>query len=326
MTFYYLVPDNDKPSWGIGVIYHHVKALNELGKEACILHQKTGFRLPWLLMDVPIQYTDQLSAKQLTPDDTLIVPEVMAHELFVKECKAKKILFIQASGWIFEKLPINKTHRQLGFSSVMVIMPHMIPIVEKFIELPVFMVPPMVADYFFDEPINRKREKSIVMYPKFNQIDFSIVNGLLRRKTGNNKFKKAIGLDWRIKLLQGLTHGQVAATFDTATFFISLNTFEALNTSVVEAMARGCIVFCYEGFGPRDFLKDGINAFVFGNNEPYQLVEKVYDVLDNPEKYNEQLKSIQNNALITASEYTYGKMKQQLAKNLHHLTGFSHLK
>ena len=318
----YLTPDNPTPSWGIGVIYHHVKALNELGYKAYIVHQNQGFKLLWLNMDVPVKYTYEISNGSINEKDVLVVPEVMANDEFANKWNGKKILFIQASGWIFEKLPINKTHKQLGFSSVMVIMPHMIPIVEKFIELPVFMVPPMVADYFFDEPINRKREKSIVMYPKFNQIDFSIVNGLLRRKTGNNKFKKAIGIDWRIKLLQGLTHRQVAATFDTATFFISLNTFEALNTSVVEAMARGCIVFCYEGFGPRDFLKDGINAFVFGNNEPYQLVEKVYDVLDNPEKYNEQLKSIQNNALITAHEYTYDKMKQQLAKSLHHLTGF----
>ena len=318
----YLTPDNPTPSWGIGVIYHHVKALNELGYKAYIVHQNQGFKLLWLNMDVPVKYTYEISNGSINEKDVLVVPEVMANDEFANKWNGKKILFIQASGWIFEKLPINKTHKQLGFSSVMVIMPHMIPIVEKFIELPVFMVPPMVADYFFDEPINRKREKSIVMYPKFNQIDFSIVNGLLRRKTGNNKFKKAIGIDWRIKLLQGLTHRQVAATFDTATFFISLNTFEALNTSVVEAMARGCIVFCYEGFGPRDFLKDGINAFVFVNNEPYQLVEKVYDVLDNPEKYNEQLKSIQNNALITAHEYTYDKMKQQLAKSLHHLTGF----
>lgn len=318
----YLTPDNPTPSWGIGVIYHHVKALNELGYNAYIVHQNQGFKLPWLNMDVPVKYTYEISNGSINEKDVLVVPEVMANDEFANKWNGKKILFIQASGWIFEKLPINKTHKQLGFSSVMVIMPHMIPIVEKFIDLPVFMVPPMVADYFFDEPINRKREKSIVMYPKFNQIDFSIVNSLLRRKTGNNKFKKAIGIDWRIKLLQGLTHRQVAATFDTATFFISLNTFEALNTSVVEAMARGCIVFCYEGFGPKDFLKDGINAFVFGNNEPYQLVEKVYDVLDNPEKYNDQLKSIQNNALITANEYTYDKMKQQLVKSLHHLTGF----
>ncbi len=320
MTIYYLVPDNPTPSWGIGVIYHHVKALNELGYKAYIVHQNQGFKLPWLNMDVTLKYTHEISDGSINEKNVLVVPEVMTNDEFVNKWDSDKILFIQASGWIFEKLPINKTHKQLGFSSVMVIMPHMIPIVEKFIGLPVFMVPPMIADYFFTARLNENREKSIVMYPKFNQIDFSIVNHLLRRKIGSNKIKKAFGIDWRIKLLQGLTHQQVASTFDKATFFISLNTFEALNTSVVEAMACGCIVFCYEGFGPRDFLMNEVNAFVFGNNEPYKLVEKLYDLLDNPHKYHEQLKSMQNNGIETANKYTYEKMKDELTNNLHHLT------
>jgi hypothetical protein len=312
MTIYYLVPDNDKPSWGIGVIYHHVKALNELGYKAYISHQKQDFKLSWLNLSVPIKYVDNTPKNHISNDDVLVVPEVMAHEEFVAKCKAKKILFIQAGGWIFEKMPLNKNHKDLGFSSVMVILPHMFSIVEKFIGLPTAIVRPMVADYFFSAAISNKREKSIVMYPKFDQIDFSIVNNLLRRKLGSNKIKKALGFDWRIKLLQGLSHQQVATTFDKATFFISLNTFEALNTSVVEAMARGCIVFCYEGFGPRDFLQNEKNAFVFGNNEPYQLVEKIYDVLDHPEQYHEQLKLMQKNAISTAKQFTYEKMKDEL--------------
>ncbi|MCU4165568.1 glycosyltransferase [Carboxylicivirga caseinilyticus] len=319
MAIYYLVPDNSKPSWGIGVIYYHVKALNDLGYEAYILHQKKGFQLPWLEVPVPIKYIDNHPPKAITADDVLVVPEVLAHEDFIQQYKARKILFIQAAGWIFEKMPINKSHKHLGFSSVMVILPHMIPIVEKFIKLPVFIVPPMLADYFFSSPIADKREKSIVMYPKFDQIDFSIVNGLLRRKIGNNKLKKALGFDWRIKLLQGLTHQEVAITFDKATFFISLNTFEALNTSVVEAMARGCIVFCYEGFGPRDFLENEKNAFVFGNNEPYKLVEKVYDVLEHPEQYKIQLSEMRKQALNTAMQFAYSKMKAELSINIKNL-------
>ncbi|TXE09272.1 glycosyltransferase [Gelidibacter salicanalis] len=316
MSIYYYVPDNIKPSWGIGVIYHHVKALNESGQSAFVLHQKQGFILPWLELKVPTKYRDAISNYEISSSDSLVVPEVMAHESFVLQCKARKILFIQATGWIFEALPLHVTHKKLGFSSAMVIMPHMLPIVEKFIGLPSFLVPPMVADYFFNKPIPLHRKKTIVMYPKFNQIDFSIVNGLLRRKLGNNKIKKALGVDWRIQLLEGLSHQEVSATFDQATFFISLNTFEALNTSVVEAMARGCIVFCYEGFGPKDFLLDNINAFVFGNNEPYALVEKIYDILDQPDQYKSQLGTMRQHALETANQYTYDKMKESLANQI----------
>lgn len=320
-AFYYLVPDNEKPSWGIGVIYHHVKALVELGYDACVLHQNSSFTLPWLSMDVPVRYADEPAMKSLNADDVLVVPEVMAAHPFAAKCKARKILFVQNSGYIFESLPVDAGHRDLGYSAVMVIMPHMVDVVERFIGLPVFMVQPMVADYFFSGQINMKRSRTIVMYPKFSQIDFAIVNNLLRRKLGSNRLMKAVGIHWRIKLLEGLSHRQVAGVFDDAGFFVSLNTFEALNTSVVEAMARGCIVFCYEGVGPRDFLRDGVNAFVFPNNEAYRLVDKMYDVLDNPEKYREQLAGMRNNALVTARQYTYANMKEELKANIPNLMG-----
>ena len=97
--------------------------------------------------------------------------------------------------------------------------------------------------------------------------------------------------------------------------------FEALNTSVVEAMASGCIVFCYEGFGPRDFLENGKNAFVFPNNEPYLLVEKLYEVLDNYEHKQVQLKQMQIYARKTAERYSYINLKTELLKQIPVLIG-----
>lgn len=318
---FYLVPDNERPSWGVGVIYHHVKALLELGYDAVLLHETPGFQLSWLQMDVPIEYIGSLDKKSIGPRDVVVVPEVMANHPLLSEINARKVLFVQGGSLVFHDLPIGVTYQSLGFRSVMVIMPHLVPIIEQFVGLPVFMVSPMVADYFYEGSISVNREKSIVMYPKYAQVDFTIVNGLLRRKTGSNRLKKALGFDWRIKLLQGLSHRDVAKVFDKASFFISLNTFEALNTSIVEAMARGCIVLCYEGFGPRDFLEDGKNAFVFGNNEPYQLVSKLYDILDHPGRYAETLEQMRQNALATARRYTYAVMKQELAQNIEKIFG-----
>lgn len=84
--------------------------------------------------------------------------------------------------------------------------------------------------------------------------------------------------------VKNLTHKEVAVEMQKSAFFISLNTFEALNTSIVEAMAAGCIVFCYEGFGARDYLADRVNAFSFKNNEAYELVETFCNQIDNYKK------------------------------------------
>lgn len=320
MAIYYLVPDNEKPSWGIGVIYHHVKALVEEGYDACVLHSNSGFKLPWVEIDVPVKYRDNCKAESLTETDLIIVAEVMANDPYLLGCKARKILFIQAGGYIFESLPINKTHKDLGFEQVMVILPHMIEIVEKFINLPVFVVSPFVSNYFFKDSLNPTRKKEIIIYPKFEQIDFSIVRNLILRKVGVNRVKKFMGLDWRLKLLQNLSHKEVSETLQNSSFYISLNLFEALNTTVVEAMASGCIVFCYEGFGPRDFLKNEENAFVFANNEPYKLVEKLYEVLDNYESMKPKLQEMQSSALATARRFTYPTLKNELLHNIRRIT------
>ena len=95
-------------------------------------------------------------------------------------------------------------------------------------------------------------------------------------------------------------------------FFISINTFEALNTSVIESMASGCIVFCYEGVGPKDYLSNNINAKVFPNNEAYALAEAVCSQIDEFEKEEFELNAIRKNAYETAKKYTRSKTEESL--------------
>lgn len=319
MKIFYLVQDNNTPSWGIGVIYHHVKCLFEAGFDAFILHEQEGYKLPWLELDVPLKYISNFKSDNISGDDVLVVPEVLVNNSFIESWKGKKILFIQGFAYVFKHLPTNKTHKDLGFSKCIIIMPHQINLVEKHVGLPYVLIPPMIADYFLENSIPEKKKKQILIYPKFSQIDFTIITNLILRKIGKNKVKKALGFDWRLMVLQNLDHKGVARTMRDANIFISVNLFEALNTSVVEAMASGCIIFCYEGFGPRDFLRNGENAFVFPNNEAYMLIEKLYDVLDNYDAYSEQLKQMRLNARKTAENYSYLNLKNSLLENINRI-------
>lgn len=319
MAIYYLVPDNERPSWGIGVIYHHVKALVDEGYDAYIMHQNEGFSLNWINLDLPTKYQSTLSSSQLSKKDVIIVPEVLASSEYVIKCKAKKVLFIQAAAYVFRNLSTKHTHIGLGFSKVIIILPHMAPLVQRFITLPYAIIPPMIADYFFDEMPAKKRKKEIIIYPKFEQVDFTIIRHLILKKIGHNKIGKALGINWRLILLQNLGHNEVAKVFRESSIFVSVNLFEALNTSVVEAMACGCIVFCYEGFGPRDYLENGKNAFVFPNNEPYKLIEKLYEVIDNFEEMKDELNVMRENARKTAEKFSYNNMKKALITNIKEL-------
>lgn len=119
---------------------------------------------------------------------------------------------------------------------------------------------------------------------------------------------------WQLKELKAMEHRQVARAMQEAACFVSINVFEALNTAVLEAMAAGCIVLCYEGIGPRDYLRNGENAFVFGNNEAYALAEKVCAFMDSYDEQQLALQAMREQAAHVAAQYNEEATTQQLLR------------
>ena len=314
MTIYYFVPIHSKPSWGIGIIYYHVEILTRNGINAVLLHEDKNIRLDWLDLYPPSKNMEQVNPRKLNVEDILVVPEVCMDRSWLKKVPCRKILFIQAPGYIYESLPMNETHRSLGFSEAFIIMPHQLPIVEKHIHLHAHLIPPFVRDIFFEGSLPNPRKKQIVLYPKYQQIDYTIVRKLLHDRIMNRKGILPANWfqEWNLVELKGMSHKQVARTLSESSIFISLNTFEALNTSVIEAMATGCLVFCYEGFGPRDYLRNEENAFVFGNNEAYMLCEKLFELLDDYDKSVAKLEQVRQQARQTAKGYSINNMETAL--------------
>jgi glycosyltransferase involved in cell wall biosynthesis len=315
LRIYYLVPVTERPSWGMGIIYDQVKMLTDAGFDATIIKERDLYVPSWLNLRVPIKDYPYLK-RTVQPSDVLVVPEAMINFPGLKGVKCVKILFVQAGAFMFEQMPKGEDHLSLGFKHAFIIMPHMESIVRNHVKVPYTLIRPYVADYFFNEHLTEKREKRILIYPKFHQIDFSIVKYLVERhvESINKPWLKNIFTkdNWSVTELKGLTHKEMAQELKTSSFFISLNLFEALNTSVVEAMAAGCIVFCYNGFGPRDFLKNGQNAMVFENNEAYKLAEAIIEWIDSYEQKQELVFMMQRNAFETASYYKREFAEQEL--------------
>ncbi len=311
---YYLAPDSNTPSWGLGIIYHHVLALNETGFNAFLIHEKSPFRLDWLDAKVPVLYWDQ--SVKINPEDVVVVPEVKVNLKGLKQLKCRKILFVQASSFLFEMLPDDETHLSLGFESAIGIMPHIMPIIEQFTGLKAQMVRPFIAPYFRKERSKlHERGKTILIFPKFHQQDFGIVKRVISDRLQQINPKGITGLfksKWKLVVLKGKTHKEVAKLMQEATFFIATNTFESFNASCVEAMAAGCVSICYEGFGPRDYMVNGKNAFVFPNNEAYQLSNFVFDLIDNYEAKADLIKEVRQAGYELADTYNYELTKAQL--------------
>lgn len=316
MTIYYYAPDNDRPSWGLGMIYYHVWLLNKNQIPAYIIHNKRPFKVSWLNLDIPIQYIEDNTLKIL-PEDTLVIPEFHASDTVFKKYKCRKIVFVQNAFYILDGLKGGKTYEDIGLDSVFYYMPHLKNALSQITTLPLYETPPFIAPYYYLNNEQSKRKKRILIYPKFENRDYNILTYILKKNLNlspKNKIQKFFSSanQWELVELKGLKHHEVAKQMQEATFFISLNTNEAFNSAVPEAMAAGCINLCYEGYGPRDFLKNNENAFVFQNNYIYEMAEKLTDLITNFDNHQRLLSSIQQQAFSTANNYSIKNLEKAL--------------
>lgn len=309
---YYFIPDYDKPSWGIGMLYHHVNILNNNGFNAKVLHEKASFKLSWLQLDVPIEYLNQNTFSPLD-DDILIIPEILAGNKKILDSPGRKIVFVQNCFAILANLEEAYTYKELGYEHAFTYLPHLHTILKRHFDIEVTDIPPFVAPYYYLKPDKTKlsnRKKRIILFPKPGSYDHSIMRKMLLRKLGeyrsNNLFRKVFkgNSGWELIELENKSHEEVAKLMKESTFFVSVNTREAFNSSVPEAMATGCIALCYEAYGPKDFLKNGRNAFVFPNNYVFPLIDKLFALIDDYDNIQEKLAVIRANAYQTACAYT----------------------
>jgi hypothetical protein len=273
---FYLVADHPAPSWGTGMLYEHVRLLREQGREACVLHHQAPYRPGWRELEVPVRYLD---APGFAPaaSDVVVVPEVLAASEAVQRHPWRRVVFVQGSFLIVRNLGGAADYAALGYEAAMAVLPHVARVVERHFGLAAEVVPPFIAPHFFAGSPRVRQQRVLFAvkdgYGLAGFPDHEIAEALLGRELARRP-------EWSWIRLTGLTHREVAELMQTSMFLVNVNSLEAFNTTVPEAMAAGCIPVCYEAVGGRDFLRDGENALVFTNHEVYALVERVCELMD----------------------------------------------
>lgn len=309
-SVYYLVPDYAPPSWGTGLLYHHVRLLREHGVAAWALHGRAPFRLGWLDVTVPIRHLDEPG---FAPgrDDVLVVPEVLAKTGAELPFACRRIVFVQGTFLALTPFAEAVDYGALGYEGAIVTMPHLTTIVERHFGVRPALVPPFVAPYFFaPEALGGEgRLRRILMFPKAGYRaaglpDYDIARKLIGRRAGRT--------GWDVREVEDVSHREVAALMTSAAFLVSVNSHETFNATVAEAMAAGCVVLCYDGFGARDYLVEGDNAFVFPNQHVYPLVDTLFDLLDRHDTMAEPLARMRTRAYRTAEEFREARTESAL--------------
>jgi hypothetical protein len=318
----YLVPDYDRPSWGIALLYEHVRLLRELGYDARVLHHRAPFRVRWLEQcAVPVAHLDALD-REPSSADVVVVPEVIAAQAARLPFAWRRVVFVQGSFLIPGGLDGAADYRGLGYERALAVLPHVASVVERHFGVGADVVPPFIAPYFFrdGEAIRQQPRQRIVLFvmkPEYRRVgfpDYDIFMRLTRERFADRAGRGQREGGWRLMELDGsLSHALVADLMAEASFLVNLNSHEAFNTTVPEAMAAGCIPICYDAFGGRDFLLAGENAFVFPNHHVYPLVEKTLAVTGD-DAGDETLLAMRLRARDTAGRYDVGGTRDALAQ------------
>lgn len=297
---FYLCPDHPEPSWGVGMLYEHVALLRQGGFPACVLHHRRPFRPLWRTLDEPVVYLDD-RAFSPTPGDLLVVPEILAAADAALAFPGRRIVFVQGSFLVLRGLGGRDDYPALGYQAAMSVLPHVARVVERHFGLASALVPPFVAPFFFERPETEPREQRVLLvskpgYAAAGLPDEPIATALLERALARRP-------TWSLQVLRGLPHHEVARLMRTSELLVNVNSHEAFNSTVPEAMAAGCVPVCYEAVGGRDFLRDGENALVHSNHDVYELVERVIEIVDDFPAWSERLDQLRKGGAVTAAAF-----------------------
>jgi glycosyltransferase involved in cell wall biosynthesis len=169
---------------------------------------------------------------------------------------------------------------------------------------------PYIDDIFFQSP-NVKKEKIILSVGRFYKHLHSkqhettirifqemkkeikelkdyklILVGSVKKEDQEyfNELKKSVSKVQSIELCPNVSFDELDKLYKLATFYLHMAGYdvdenqhpeqvEHLGITPLEAMASGCITYCYNAGGPKEIIKDGENGFLFDSQE--ELFKKI---------------------------------------------------
>jgi len=245
MTLFYVCPSSNSPWGGVRVIYRHVDILNKAGIPAWVVHDVPNFRCDWFdnstkVVSLPLQVTDE---------DVLVFPEVMNGLLTSLAPGVPKVCLIQGGFIAVGRADPLRDHPYLTAKDLLgciVISQQNLELLEyafpgrRFLRIHLSIDPTM-----FHLP-DKRPDKRIVYMTRRLSGDSRMVLNILRSR-GSLR-------GWEIVPIDRLPQSEVAETFRSASLFLSFCHQEGFSLPPLEALACGCSVVGYTGFGGREYF------------------------------------------------------------------------
>jgi hypothetical protein len=245
---FFFYPDFAHPVGGMRIAYRHVDLLNKLGHRARMVHRAKGFRCTWFENATPVLAAEDVRVR---PEDIVVLPEIVEPRHALAYPGIKLVIFNQGAYCTFQSHGWQKEDRQTPYTS-----PDL---------LGVFVVSEDNFEYLaYAFPGLRLLRYRCSINPRLfapgrtkrNLIAFMPRRGFedVRQVLNIVKFRGLLD-DYELRPVEGLSLEQVAEVLSEVKIFLSSGTHEGCPLPPLEAMACGCLVVGYHGFGGREYFR-----------------------------------------------------------------------
>jgi glycosyltransferase involved in cell wall biosynthesis len=240
-TIYYLCPDYAVPSGGIRAIYRHVDILNDAGRSAAVLHHREGYACRWFEHSTR---TVGAPSARLSPEDVLVVPEIYGPYLNRLPQAPKLVAFNQNAYLTYEHVPAGRSPSYEIFAAALTVSSDSAEFLRfAFPGLDVSVVANAIDPNVF-HLASGLPDRRIAMMPRKRPDDAQQILRLLGERLR----------DWEVVRIDGAPEGETAAMLRSAPIFLALGRREGFGLPAAEAMASGCYVIGFSGFGGREIF------------------------------------------------------------------------
>jgi len=226
-------------------MYRHVDILNRAGIPASIVHDVSEFRCTWFenstqVAQLPLEATDR---------DVLVIPETWSGLLTSLAPGIPKVSFNQNAFYATQRYSL-RDHPYLVAKDLLASM----TVSEQNLELLEYVFPrtkfrrvrlsiDQTMFHLPDEPPGRR----IAYMTRKRAAESNMVLDILRARD--------VLREWDVVVIDRLNESGVARTLRSASLFLSFSQYEGLPLSPLEALASGCAVIGYTGFGAREYFE-----------------------------------------------------------------------
>jgi glycosyltransferase involved in cell wall biosynthesis len=247
-TAWFICPDYNPPSGGIRKLYRCVDILNNAGLSAAILHARPGFRCSWFE-----NTTRVVSAAEVTlgPRDILVVPEIYGQAICDLPRNIRKVIFNQ-NAYNTLKLLTNGSQTSTPYTDnpdlalVLVVSQDNAEVIKHIFPGTRVRRLHLGIDPLLYHPPHGPKQRRIAYMPRKRPGDAASVLALL-------KLRGALD-GWDVVAIEGRSEVETAHLLQTAKLFLSFSPQEGFGLPPLEALACGCLVVGYHGFGGREYF------------------------------------------------------------------------